>query len=1213
MQTTLLGLAIALIVALVAALIGPFFIDWNQFRPQFEAEASRVMGAPVRVDGTLDARLLPTPTLRLQSVTVGGDGDAGKVHADKLDVEFSLSSLMRGDWRASELSLNGFALDLGLDREGRFEWPASIGKFSLGSLTIDRLNLTGRMSLNDAASGTTFHIDDLIFNGDVRALAGVVRGEGAFTLQGTRMPFRVSSGQTNDGKGTRVRFSADHTARAVSGDLDGVLTFDAQVPKFEGALTLTRPADAKSNSTLPWKISSRLKANPSSATFDQIEAVIGPEESALRLTGGGDLGFGTSPQLRLTLSARQLDADRLLAKDAANSEPLRLLPATRSLLTALPPLPIATHIELSAEQIALGGRSIQNFAASLQGGPDAWVVDKLELQSTGSTRLSLSGAIKPLGENAGFSGPFDLRTGTAKTLADWLQGRSFVSYRSELPVGISGNLSVGKDQLSISAMKADIDGSPLEGRVAFQGARLDAEVKSPSADLDDMKALLNSAAGPQFEWPSEAKLSVEIARAKLGGEDVSPVIARLSYGPKVASIERLDIGRADNMAISGSGSFDRGGNTGKLSFAATVPSLDRISGFIAPFSSAVADRLNALAKTPEPARLKLSASLDKASDRNDRMNARAVLDIDSPQIKGAMTLAATPPRTAVQSFDTASLERTEFNVETTLASNQTTSMLKLLGLDGVLAAQDGPAKFESSVAGVWRAPLRVKAKLSGAGVDGDLQGTADPLAEPSTAALNVAIRHADLGAWFDIKPTNMASLDASLTSRVSMSGPTFKLEDIDSTIGGARVRGHLTLTRGDETGIDGEIGMNTLDLPSVTALAFGATGHDPSEPLGRGLLRGWRGKLSFEALRAALPGSGELRPLKGAVKGDGKSLVLENVKGSIGGGEATVALDARQTVQGTSINARLQLTNVDGTALRYRGLAMPQGQTSLDMSLASQARSAAGLSGALSGAGTMTLKDARIAGLDPRAFEVGIRASDNGQAFDDESLKRIVDPVLSAGALPVASAQVPFTIRDGRLRVETTTIEGERGRVLVAGGYDLAADQADIRAVLSPIPTRPITGRPEIRIDLNGSPDAMTRSIDVAALSSWLAMRAIDRETRRLDQLEQGVTAPPPESDDLWEEPAAEPLPQSDVRIPHRDPRRKLPAAAKPAPPRVSVPPAANPQVSKPDPSVANSNVQPLPPPITVRPAPGAVRAPPPPRPRPAPPLVLTPPSSGTF
>ena len=51
MQTTLLGLAIAFILALLAALIGQHFVDWNQFRPQFEAAATKMVGAPVRVAG----------------------------------------------------------------------------------------------------------------------------------------------------------------------------------------------------------------------------------------------------------------------------------------------------------------------------------------------------------------------------------------------------------------------------------------------------------------------------------------------------------------------------------------------------------------------------------------------------------------------------------------------------------------------------------------------------------------------------------------------------------------------------------------------------------------------------------------------------------------------------------------------------------------------------------------------------------------------------------------------------------------------------------------------------------------------------------------------------------------------------------------------------------------------------------------------------------
>ena len=245
MQTTLLGLAIAFIIALMAALVGPYFIDWNQFRPQFEAEATRVIGAPVRVGGELDARLLPTPSLRLRSVVVGGANDLGKVRADKLDVEFSLGSLMRGEWRATELTINGMALDLGLDPQGRIDWPASTGKFNLGSLAIDRLNLTGRIALHDAASRGTLELNDIAFSGDVRSLAGSVRGDGNFMLSGTRYPFRVSSGQSADGSGTRIHLNIDPGARALSADLDGVLSFEARAPRFEGALMLAAPAGPK--------------------------------------------------------------------------------------------------------------------------------------------------------------------------------------------------------------------------------------------------------------------------------------------------------------------------------------------------------------------------------------------------------------------------------------------------------------------------------------------------------------------------------------------------------------------------------------------------------------------------------------------------------------------------------------------------------------------------------------------------------------------------------------------------------------------------------------------------------------------------------------------------------------------------------------------------------------------------------------------------------
>ena len=372
MQTTLLGLAIAFIIALIAALVGPYFIDWNQFRPQFEAEATRILGTPVRVGGKLDARLLPAPSLQLRSVVVGGANDLGKVRADKLDVEFSLGSLMRGEVRATELTINGMSLDLGLDARGRIDWPASTGTVNLGSLAIDRLNLTGRIALHDAASRSTLELNDIAFSGDVRSLAGSVRGDGNFMLSGTRYPFRISSGQGPDGNGTRVHLNIDPGQRLLLADLDGVLNFDSRSPRFEGAIVLAAPPGQKGKGNdPPWRIAAKVKSDYAAARLEQLEVSFGPEERALKLAGNGDIRFGTAPLLRAALSARQLDADKFFSRDNS-AEPVRALPALRALGIIVPHLPIPAQIELASEQIMLGGRPLQDIAAELHGDDKSW-------------------------------------------------------------------------------------------------------------------------------------------------------------------------------------------------------------------------------------------------------------------------------------------------------------------------------------------------------------------------------------------------------------------------------------------------------------------------------------------------------------------------------------------------------------------------------------------------------------------------------------------------------------------------------------------------------------------------------------------------------------------------------------------------------------------------------------------------------------------------
>src|SRR4029077_6618630 len=110
----------------------------------------------------------------------------------------------------------------------------------------------------------------------------------------------------------------------------------------------------------PWKVTAKLKADPSSARFDQIELGYGPDDASLKLGGVADLRLGASPLFHGVLTAHQLDADRLLARvNGAPESPLELLKGIGGLVAAAPAPPIAVQLEMSSDLTMLGGRPIQ--------------------------------------------------------------------------------------------------------------------------------------------------------------------------------------------------------------------------------------------------------------------------------------------------------------------------------------------------------------------------------------------------------------------------------------------------------------------------------------------------------------------------------------------------------------------------------------------------------------------------------------------------------------------------------------------------------------------------------------------------------------------------------------------------------------------------------------------------------------------------------------
>jgi len=392
-QTTLLGLSVAIILALVAALVGPHFVDWTSYRAHFESEATRLTGLPVRINGPIEVRLLPTPTLTLANIEAG-DIAAPRLAARELYTELALGSLVRGEFRASDMRIVAPDIRLGLDADGRLDWPATRMGFDPDQLLLQRVAIEGgRLAFSDSASGVAVTLEGLWFNGELRSLLGPVKGEGGFMAAGERYGYRVSASRVGEDGAMKLRVGLDPADRPLSIVADGAMRIDAKAPQFEGTLSVARPvavagANGRGVIAVPWRVTSRVKASPVQALFEQLEYQYGPDDRALKLAGTAELRFGKAPRLEGVLSARQADLDRALdLPDAARRLPFAALKQVIESFGGAyrPAFPVRLGIGL--DSVTLAGGTLQGLRGDLNMEADGWDIETLEFRAPGFAQV----------------------------------------------------------------------------------------------------------------------------------------------------------------------------------------------------------------------------------------------------------------------------------------------------------------------------------------------------------------------------------------------------------------------------------------------------------------------------------------------------------------------------------------------------------------------------------------------------------------------------------------------------------------------------------------------------------------------------------------------------------------------------------------------------------------------------------------------------------
>src|SRR5262249_43002279 len=515
-QTTLLGIATALILALLAALGGPLVVDWGAYRAEFEATASRLTGLSVRIAGPIDARLLPTPTLTLQKIEITRPDDAGELHAKSLGIEFALGALARGEWRAADLRIEGAGFALGIEPSGRAVGPARTSAVARETISIERFDLVdSRAILADAASNSHLTLENLEFRGELRSLAGPVKGEGSFVAAGQHYPFRLGMSRAGTDGAVRVRLNVDPIDRPLIADADATVWVERGVPRFDGTLTLTRPVGRAPDGIIePWRVSSRVRGDSAAAVLEQIEFTYGADERALKLRGDANLTFGRRPQLVIGLASTQVDLDRVLAlPEPMRRRPLAAAKTFADFVGAGGRWPIPVKLGISVENVTFAGALLQRVSGEVRADADSWDLEMLDFRAPGATQVRLSGRLDVNAKGIAFEGPAKVEARDPRALVAWLTDRADTQNITATALRAQGEVKLGSETIAVDRLKAELDRMAIEGRLSYswasteRPARVEAALNAPDVDLDRLSALTRALfVETAFEWPREAAL-----------------------------------------------------------------------------------------------------------------------------------------------------------------------------------------------------------------------------------------------------------------------------------------------------------------------------------------------------------------------------------------------------------------------------------------------------------------------------------------------------------------------------------------------------------------------------------------------------------------------------------------------------------------------------------------------------------------------------------
>ena len=1135
LNSVYITVGVALILAILVALVGPFFIDWTAYRASFESYGTKVLGHRVAVMGDADMRLLPTPTLTFTDVRVG-EAEDPLLAISRFSMRIELPPLLKGEIRVIDMRLEQPRLRLALDESGRLDWFTAapqggmIARIDPDQVLVEQMEVVeGTLTLVDARSGKTHRVKDVNALVSARSLVGPYRLDGTATVGDAAATVRLATGRRDEAGAIRVKTQVTPASLPFETLTDGTLSVSGERPLYEGTYTLksVTPDDMPEQA---WVAEGAFSLGVDALALNETVLRYGPEEHPLTFEGALKVDLLGEPRFDLSARAKQIDVDRLAG--AGPQQPLSLGKAVEAGLAALravPHPPVPGRVRIAVPATVVGGGILQDFALDAETIASGWRVVALNAQLPGRAQLRASGDLV-LRPDLGFRGQMSASVEQPNGFADWWR-KGVTLAEPVAPFSLEGRLDATASGVAFTDLAFSVAGHTGRGVVSYrrpeQGpARFEADLDAERLDLDQVGLLArlfvaddSGTMSASMEDDVDVSLRLFADTLAAGGIEAHQVAVDALFASDTLTIRDLTVRDLAGADLTASGRIEdlSGAPRGDFSAEIDAAQLDGLAALLRRHApGAAADRFAALAPALSPARLTLGFA-----GTGDGQDTNAQVELDG-RLAGSELSTHLSLKGRLDAWRSARIEG-----DAELKGEDAGVLLRQLGADLLPVAALGAGSITLGASGVPQEGLNMRLRLGAGDASLLAVGTvAFPQDAPVRYGGDIVVKAEDLVALALMTgrmPPLLAgdtAIDVAMT--VEGIGDRFSIERLAGTVGAARIEGGLTgdlrrVIPGAVPQLSGTLTLSRLGLALVSELALGAdlwsSSTDGSWPqasfaapvidgvdldlrLGADVLDIGRGIKATAA-------SGRLR-LK-----PGGALTLQEGKADLAGGQIAGTFAIRRSGGEAGINGALRITDADLAAYVWtrQGRPLATGRFDLNAEFDGTGRSVAGIVSSLGGGGTFTIKDGEIRSLNPDAFGLVIRAADAGLDLTDEEIRKAFASHLDTGVLPFDTIEGTFSITGGVARMRNVSVDNEEAALFGNAQADLESGtlESDFSLRVDPGENAVTGADPQVGLVFSGPIEAPSRQIDIAPFTAFLTLRAFEQEVRRVEALQADI------------------------------------------------------------------------------------------------------------